>query len=68
MTVIGGIAAADRRLADRAAADPVVTRLRTAPGIGSLTAVAFVATLDAVGRFVAARTSDCPRQLVTCVR
>jgi len=37
-----------------AAADPVVERLRTAPGIGPVTAVAFVATLDAVTRFVSA--------------
>lgn len=45
------IAAADARLAARAAADPVVARLTTAPTIGPVTAVAFVATLDTVGRF-----------------
>lgn len=48
------ITAADRRLGALAAADPVVTRLQTAPGIGPLTAVAFVATLDMVGRFATA--------------
>jgi transposase len=31
--------------------DPVVARLTTAPTIGPVTAVAFVATLDDVGRF-----------------
>jgi len=40
------IAVADSRLATVAAADPWVERLRTAPGIGPVTAVAFVATLD----------------------
>lgn len=48
------IEAADRDLATLAARDPVVTRLRTAPGIGPVTAVAFVATLDAVERFPSA--------------
>jgi transposase len=48
------IAAADARLATRAAADPVVARLTTAPTIGPVTAVAFVATLDDVGRFASA--------------
>lgn len=45
------IAAADRRLTVGAAADAVVQRLTTAPGIGPVTATAFVATLDDVGRF-----------------
>ena len=48
------ITAADERLAAVAAADPVVERLRTAPGIGPVTAVAFVATLDDVTRFASA--------------
>jgi len=48
------ITAADESLAAVAAADPVVARLRTAPGIGPVTAVAFVATLDAVTRFASA--------------
>src|SRR5712691_6439275 len=48
------IDAADRDLATLAAGDPVVARLRTAPGIGPVTAVAWVATLDAVERFASA--------------
>ena len=35
----------------RAAADPVVRRLMTVPGIGPITALTFRATLDEVGRF-----------------
>ncbi len=45
------IAAADARVSAMAATTPVVVQLRTAPGIGPVTAVAFVATLDDVGRF-----------------
>lgn len=45
------IAEADRRLATVAAGDPRVQRLMTAPGVGPVTATAFVATLDDVGRF-----------------
>lgn len=37
-----------RRLATR---DPICRRLMTAPGVGSTTAVRYVATLDEVGRF-----------------
>ncbi|MDP3772690.1 MAG: transposase [Gemmatimonadales bacterium] len=47
----GEIVAADARLASVVAGDPVVTQLCTAPGIGPVTAVAFVATLDVVTRF-----------------
>lgn len=45
------IAAADRRIAALAAADARVQRLATVPGVGPITATAFVATLDDVGRF-----------------
>jgi len=45
------IADADRRLTAVAAHDPRVQRLMSAPGIGPVTATAFVATLDDVGRF-----------------
>ena len=45
------IAAADRRIAALAAGDPRVRRLTTAPGVGPVTATAFVATLDDAGRF-----------------
>ena len=47
----GQIAATDARLTALAADDGVVARLTTAPMIGPVTAVAFVATLDDVGRF-----------------
>jgi transposase len=45
------IAAADACVARRVAADPVARRLATTPGVGPVTAVAFVATLDDVTRF-----------------
>ena len=48
------IAGADARLAEWAATDPVVARLTTAPAIGPVTAVAFVATLDEIQRFASA--------------
>jgi transposase len=45
------LALATRRLELLAAQDPRVRQLMSAPGIGPVTAVAFVATLDEVGRF-----------------
>lgn len=48
------IAAADQRLAQHLAAEPVVRRLATAPGIGPVTATAFVAALDEITRFASA--------------
>ena len=45
------IAAADRRLQALATRSAAVTRLATMPGIGSITALAFVAALDDVTRF-----------------
>lgn len=45
---------ADRALAQVAEDDPNVQRLMTAPGIGPVTATAFVATLDRVDRFAGA--------------
>jgi transposase len=42
---------ADEWFETMAAADPVVTRLMTLPGIGPMTATAFVAALDSVSRF-----------------
>jgi hypothetical protein len=42
------IAAADAGMARRLAADPVARRLAATPGVGPVTAVAFVATLDDV--------------------
>lgn len=46
---------ADQRLADEVKANPVVKRLATAPGIGPVTAVTFVALVDRVDRFSTAR-------------
>jgi transposase len=48
------IAAADARITATLAGDPVARRLTTAPGVGPLTAVAFVATLDTIERFPSA--------------
>ena len=45
------IRAADKEIADDAKQDPICWRLMTAPGVGPMTAVNFVATLDAIGRF-----------------
>jgi len=49
------IAAADQRIATLVAGDAVMRRLMTAPGIGPVTAAAFVATLDEQARFGSAR-------------
>jgi transposase len=48
------LAAADAGVARRRAGDPVACRLATMPGVGPVTAVAFVATLDDVTRFARA--------------
>ena len=45
------IAAADQQIAQTRAANPVAQRLSTVPGVGPVTAVAFIATLDTVNRF-----------------
>ena len=45
------LATADAQLTATAAANPVVQRLTTAPGVGPVIATAFVATLDEAGRF-----------------
>jgi transposase len=45
------LAAADDRFATLVAEDPVVKRLITLPSVGPITATAFVAALDDVGRF-----------------
>ena len=45
------LAAADDRMARIAAEDPVVARLTTVPGIGAITATAYVAALDDAARF-----------------
>ena len=48
------IAAADKRLSALASESGVVRRLRTVPGVGPVTAVAFVAALDDITRFASA--------------
>ena len=53
-TVTRELAAIDTRLGTSAAADPVVTRLQTVPGVGPVVALTFRATLDEVTRFQAA--------------
>ena len=50
-TASAAIDAADDRIAAIAAEDPVIERLRTVPGVGPVTATAFVATLDTWERF-----------------
>jgi transposase len=45
------IATLDQQLASRAAADPVVQRLQTVPGVGLVVALTFRAQLDDVARF-----------------
>lgn len=45
----------DRRLEKHARRNPVCRRLMTAPGVGSITALAFVATVDDPGRFKSSR-------------
>ena len=45
------IAQAEQWTRRAAAADPVARRLMTAPGVGPVVALAFQATIDAVGRF-----------------
>lgn len=54
------IAAQDRQLAHLAAADPVVQRLQSVPGVGPIVALTFRATLDDVARFPSAgHASSC---------
>lgn len=62
------IAAADRRLAALATSDPIVALLRTAPGIGPVTASAFVATVDDITRFHSAHQLEAYLGLVPSER
>jgi transposase len=52
------IDSADKRLEQLARNNPVVTRLMTAPGVGPVTALAFVAALDDVSRFPSAHQAE----------
>jgi len=56
--VSAAIAAAEARLAALAAADPVITRLATAPSVGVITAAGVVAVLDDVTRFRSAHAVE----------
>lgn len=49
------IAAANAQLEALLAGDPLYERLRTVPGFGPVTTLAFVAALDTAGRFASAR-------------
>jgi len=51
---------------EQAAADPITQRLMTAPGVGPLTALAYRATLDDVGRFKHAGSVTAFLGLVPC--
>lgn len=53
--VQAAIAAADQQLTTWAERDPVARTLQSVPGVGPLTALAFVAALDDIGRFPSAR-------------
>lgn len=48
------IRAVDAQLATRAAADPIVTRLQTVPGVGPIVALTFRSYVDDVRRFASA--------------
>jgi transposase len=50
-TLTTEIAAVDARLATHAAADPVVQRLRSVPGVGPIVALTFRAFVDDIARF-----------------
>lgn len=50
----GEIKAADQRVALIVKNDPVIQRLCTVPGVGPITATAFVATIDTIDRFLGA--------------
>lgn len=52
------IAAADARLTALAAADPVIMRLATVPGVGVVTAAGVVAVLDDITRFRSAHAVE----------
>ena len=62
------IAAADQRIVAIRRDDPVVARLTTVPGVGPLTATAFVATVDDVGRFGSAHQLEAYLGLVPSER
>ena len=62
------ITAADRRIAAAVATDPIAARLATAPGVGPVTASAFVATIDDITRFRSAHELEAYLGLVPSER
>ena len=52
--LLAEIRAADQRVAAIVRDDPVIQRLCTVPGVGPITATAFVATIDTIDRFAGA--------------
>jgi transposase len=58
------LAVVDRGLVEVAGRDPVVQRLDTVPGVGPVTAIAYVATLDQVERFAGPHQVECYLGLV----
>jgi len=58
------LAVVDHDLVQVAGRDPVVQRLDTAPGVGPVTAIAYVATLDQVERFAGPHQVECYLGLV----
>jgi transposase len=52
------LAQADADARTRAAADPIVRRLMTAPGVGPITALTYRATVDDIGRFTNAGSAS----------
>lgn len=53
-SLLAEIKAADQRIAAIVREDPVVQRLTSVPGVGPITATAFVATIDTIDRFAGA--------------
>jgi transposase len=62
------IAVADARIAAFAKDDPIATRLTTAPGVGPVTASAFVAAIDDITRFRTAHELEAYLGLIPCER
>src|SRR5499427_240063 len=60
--------AADRRIAAIVRGDAVIQRLCTVPGVGPITATAFVATIDTIERFAGAHQLESYLGLVPCER
>jgi transposase len=62
------IAVTDARIAAFAKEDPIAARLTTAPGVGPVTASAFVATVDDIARFRTAHELEAYLGLIPCER